>query len=445
MKTYLCPQQRTIAVFVKYFAKRTLFLSIFAILAVSTYAQELQFNNHSLISGTDGADGAVYRFPAVNSSHDIDALVTINGRSSSQVKLIDIDVTGIGHTKAFQPKVTYGNNSSPSGISDWWMEFQISFVRTGTNTIVPVDSFDLTAIDIDGNGDKINEWVSMYNCKSYKLELNSLLSLGNITDIINSLLTTVGKQFMGPVKNFTDIDTSATTVMATSHYEYTNSFRIRTGAHSTGQSGAADRLYSFWFKSFDYQTPTESTLPLLLERFDATLNGSKVDLSWTTSQEREVSHFTIERSTNGVDYKEVGLVFATDNAALHTDYDFKDPINTIASGVLYYRLRMVDTDGKYQYSPVRLIRVGGDAAQVKLLTYPNPVTAELRVTLPNAWQSKEVVFEIFSAGGQLVKHIVNNRAGQTEVINMQDMHAGIYLVKVSNGNASAVQRIVKTK
>ncbi|HEU4609638.1 MAG TPA: T9SS type A sorting domain-containing protein, partial [Chitinophagaceae bacterium] len=190
---------------------------------------------------------------------------------------------------------------------------------------------------------------------------------------------------------------------------------------------------------------TESTLPLLLERFDATLNGSKVDLSWTTSQEREVSHFTIERSTNGVDYKEVGLVFAADNAALHTNYDFKDPINTITSGVLYYRLRMVDTDGKYQYSPVRLIRVGGDVAQVKLLTYPNPVTAELRVTLPNEWQSKEVVFEIYSAGGQLVKHIVNNRAGQTEVINMQDMHAGIYLVKVSNGNASAVQRIVKTK
>lgn len=445
MKTYLCPQQWTLSVIIKYFAKRTLILSIFTILAVFVNAQELQFNSHSLIAGTDGADGAVYRFPGVNASHDIDALVAINGRSSSQVKLVDIDVTGVGHTKAFQPKVTYGNNNSPSGITDWWMEFQISFVRTGTNTIVPVDSFDVTAIDIDGNGDKINEWVSMYNCKSYILEANSLLSLTSITDIINSLLTTVGKQFMGPVQNFTDIDTSATSVMATSHYEYTNSFRIRTGAHSTGQSGAADRLYSFWFKSFDYQTPTESTLPLILERFDATLNGNKVDLSWTTSQERALSHFTIERSTNGVDYKEVGLVFAADNANIHTNYDFKDAINSVASGILYYRLRMVDIDGKYQYSPVRLIRVGGEAAQVKLLTYPNPVTAELRVTLPGEWQSKEVVFDIYSAGGQLVKHIVNNRAGQTEVINMQDMHAGIYLVKVSNGNASAIQRIVKAK
>src|SRR6478752_5068105 len=117
-------------------------------------AQGLVFNNHTLLSGTKGADGAVYRFNNVTTN--IDALVTINGRSSSLVKLVNIDTTGIGHVKAFQPQVTYGdNNSSPAGNMDWWMEFGISFVTHGTTTPVSVNSIDVTALDIDGNGDKI--------------------------------------------------------------------------------------------------------------------------------------------------------------------------------------------------------------------------------------------------------------------------------------------------
>src|SRR6195952_5239096 len=108
--------------------------------------QELIFDKPVLQSGAAGADGAIYRFPSV--APGTDALVKINGRSSAMVQLVTIDLTNTGFVKSFQPQVTYGsNNTSPAGNTEWWMEFQISFVKTATNTAATVSAFNVTGLD----------------------------------------------------------------------------------------------------------------------------------------------------------------------------------------------------------------------------------------------------------------------------------------------------------
>jgi hypothetical protein len=442
MKTYIYPQSA------KLFLHRSMFrimLSLLVmILSLAGSAQELSFKDPELSSGVDKQDGAIYRFRNVITSGgpNVDALVKINGRSSSQVQLLNIDTKTTGHNKAFQPQVTYGDNNSPAGITDWWMEFEINFVSSNNGAAAKVDSFRITAIDLDGNGDKINEWAAFYNNKAYTLESNSVLQALNLFDLLGAI---VGKQFNGPVTNFTDIDTSATSVMVTNLYQNVNSFRIRTGAHSTGVSGAADRMYSFWFKSFNYQAPATFHLPLVLNQFNATLNNKKVNLNWVTGMEKELSHFVIERSVNGVDYVEAGKVSAKGSSNVKIDYSFQDLLTSGAKGMIYYRLKMVDIDNKYQYSPVRVIRVAGLNDEVKILAYPNPVTTELRVTLPQDWQNTKLSFALYNVNGQMVKQVVNNKSGQTETINVSDIPVGLYMMKVNNGDQSAVQRIVKTK
>src|SRR5215831_2213115 len=112
----------------KYFVAVCL-VSVISIPAIAQ--QGLIFKNPTLISGTDGQDGAVYRFPLVTTN--VDALVKINGRSSSIVKLLAIDLPGMGWDKAFQPQDACGNNNTtPQGVYDWWMEFQITFVKSNT-------------------------------------------------------------------------------------------------------------------------------------------------------------------------------------------------------------------------------------------------------------------------------------------------------------------------
>jgi hypothetical protein len=410
---------------------------------ITSQAQGLVFKNPQLINGTAGQNGAVYRFPNVTSN--VDALVTINGRSNGLVQLIAIDKSNVGHDKAFQPQVTYNNNTTPGGVSDWWMEFKVAFVRANTTTPVIVNNFDITAIDIDGNGAGLNEWVSFYNLKTSMLELNSLLQSTTLLDYLLGLLTPVGKKFTGPTNNFVDVDTSATSVMASTHYENNSEFNLRVGGHSNGSQGAADRMYSFWFKSFTYQVPVQSTLPVKLSAFNARKNDTKVALDWTTSMEKNVSHFTIQRSLNGSDYSDIGMIFTSGDSETQRNYQFSDDIRNISKTVIYYRLKMVDLDGKFEYSPVRVIRIGAQNESPSVLAYPNPVTDNLRITLPASWQNEKVTIDLVNTNGQLVKRISNNRAGQTETLDVRDLTVGLYMVRVSNGSETAVQRIVKSK
>src|SRR4030095_10305485 len=144
MKTYIYPQSA------KLFLHRSMFrimlsLSVM-ILSLAGSAQELRFRDPELSSGVDKQDGAVYRFRNVltNGGPNVDALVTITSRSSDQVKLLDIDKKTTGHDKAFQPQITYGDNNSPADTTDWWMEFEFSFVSTNNGASAKVDSFRLT-------------------------------------------------------------------------------------------------------------------------------------------------------------------------------------------------------------------------------------------------------------------------------------------------------------
>ncbi len=413
-----------------------------ALLPKARAQQELVFKNPTLQSGQAGQDNAIYRFTGVTTG--IDALVKISGRSNALVKLVDIDLATTGFTKAFQPQVTYNNGTAPSGVSDWWMEFTISFVNTN-NSPANVSAFNITALDIDGNADKINEWVSFYGQKSYTLENNTQLQYASIWEMINNVNTVVGTKFSGPVANYTNIDTGATRVMATTAYQTVNSLRIRTGGHSTGSSGAADRMYSFWFKAFTYQKPVELGLPVTLKSFGVKLENKKPLLSWVSSKEENLSAYVIERSTDGSEYKDVAMVFANGTTSLESRYSYQDNALPTSKGILYYRLRMIDMDQKYRYSETRLVKMTEGDKTLAIQVYPNPAVNEIRITIPAAWQDKKVQYDIFNVNGQSMKRLSRTNASQTEVMEISSLLSGTYIVRASSDGETITQQFVKSK
>ena len=406
-------------------------------------SQELVFKNPVLQSGTAGENNAVYRFPSVMTG--IDALVKINGRSSSMVQLVSIDLTNTGFEKAFQPQVTYGsNNTSPAGFTDWWMEFQISFVQANTSTAATVSKFNVTGLDIDGNNDKISEYQTYYGLQSYTLESNTKLTVSTIQELISGLLTNTGKRFDGPIATCDGVDTTQTGNMTTSNYVNTNSFRLRTGAKSTGVSGAADRMYSLWFKAFTYAASVTSTLPVTVINWSAALSNNNVALRWTTTSEINASHFIIERSFDGVDYTDAAMVFANGNSDISINYSYNDKVPAGNTGVIYYRLKMVDMDGTYKVAGTRIVRIGKSSDAVKVIAYPNPVVNDLRITVPQSWQGKTLSYQVTNSNGQVIKSYSVQNAGQTEIIGMSQVPAGMYIVRVINGTEAAVQSVVKS-
>ncbi len=426
---------------------KTVLLGILSLLNI-LFAQaqatpELIFRNPVLESGTAGADNAVYRFS--NVTNNVDALVKIAGRSSSLVKLVNIDVSNHGYGNSFQPEVTY-NNGSAQSYRNWWMDFDINFVKGATTTPVNVSTFNVTALDVDGDGSKLNEYVSFYNAHSYLMESNTLLSVQNLLDLVLNLLTP-GRQFKGPVKNFTNIDVNATEVMTTITYNDKNTFRLKAGAETgNGSSNAASRMYSFWFKGFDYQNAVEVTLPVEFHSFAALLdnNSKKVNLKWITATEMNVSHFAVEKSTDGKNFTDIGVVFAIGNSTEEMQYAFTDDLGARQSGVLYYRIRSVDIDGKTQYSTTRVINLTQSvSAAISITTYPNPATSELRVTIPANWQNKKIVYEVVNQAGQVVVRKDVSNSSQTESLSINHIAPGIYFLRAAGNGETAQQKITK--
>ena len=173
-------------------------------------------------------------------------------------------------------------------------------------------------------------------------------------------------------------------------------------------------------------------------------NTNKVDLNWATASEMNASHFVIERSTDGHTFNDAAVVFAFGNTTEQKNYRYTDKIGSINNTVVYYRLRQVDIDGKFEYSATRIIRISDQAEKsIAMLTYPNPVTSELRTTIPNEWQGKKVTYKIVNANGLVSKQSQVGSSSQTETLNISTLAPGLYFVKASCGDQSAQQKIIK--
>ena len=396
---------------------------------------EFVFTNPVLENGNHLQDGAKYRFS--NAAAGIDAIVEIKNRSAESVVLNNIDLTNMGYDKAFQPELGIAGTVAP--YQNWWVEFEISFVIAGTNSSKKIDEFDLTSLDVDGDNVSIQEYVILEKPTSVSYSTISSL-LGNTSYDENGYSI---QNVQGPVQNYINIDTLGTAVMSVYRYENTDKISMKIGAKSNEASSAAGmRLNSLWFRSFNL-APL-SLLPVKLTNFAAKYDNQIVSLTWTTEQERTFSHFIVERSENGIDFKEAAVIFAKDNGAERKNYSFSDMLKTTGKSFIYYRLKMVEVDQRTQISAIRVIKIGDEVADVKVQAYPNPVVNDLRITVPLTWQNKPVTYDLYSMNGKLVKHIASSSASQTEVFSMMNLNAGMYIVKVSSGNETAVKQVIKS-
>jgi SdrD B-like domain/Secretion system C-terminal sorting domain len=200
-----------------------------------------------------------------------------------------------------------------------------------------------------------------------------------------------------------------------------------------------------WNNSLDAGfTPANVVLPVKMISFTATLGyNNKVDLKWETANEDNLHHFIVERSINGTNYENIGIVFSAGQYNVNANYAFSESANQFQnSKILYYRLRSVDNDGKMQLSETRIIRLSKQNT-ITIVTYPNPVTTELRISIPQEWQNKSVTYDLIAMNGQVVQTATSTRAGQTEVIDVSKNQKGVYMLKASCEGQSAAQKIVK--
>ena len=164
-------------------------------------------------------------------------------------------------------------------------------------------------------------------------------------------------------------------------------------------------------------------LPLDLLEFTATASSDKtVKLTWRTAQEVNTDFFEIQHATDGLHFTPVGTVPAAGSGARIYHFLQSDP----AYGTNYYRLKMVDTDGNFSYSPVREVTLPGEGRG--MLLSPNPAADWLSVTFQSNVQLPDVLLiRVFSSEGRLVME--ENLGGQGGKIQFPgNLASGVYQV-----------------
>jgi hypothetical protein len=198
-----------------------------------------------------------------------------------------------------------------------------------------------------------------------------------------------------------------------------------------GQSPTVQFQYSVLDQAgFESVTPAIYTiqlgtpLPVLLTGFSAVVQNGTTLLNWTTASERNNKGFNIERSSNGVNFATIDFVQARDhgNSTLSATYQFTDfkPL----PGENYYRLRQVDFDGQFAYSPIRKVHIGD---MNNFTVYPNPVPAEFFIKTNTSGPVQIIIYD--ANGRSLMQQQVQGMAGQGVSVRRPTLPAGIYFME----------------
>jgi hypothetical protein len=182
-------------------------------------------------------------------------------------------------------------------------------------------------------------------------------------------------------------------------------------------------------------------LPLNLVSFTAQKKpGGYTALQWQTASEQNVQGFTVlRRKNNETSFMPVGYVESqtkNGNTGNGANYVFNDSI-AFTNGAIYYRLKIINIDGTFSYSGIRM--VNSATAGFDYSIYPNPAKKQVTVFINN--YNKPVLMKMFNAAGQLVKEQLLDQ--QSTLVNLPGLQ-GIYIIKFKDkeGNSLAQEKLL---
>lgn len=167
---------------------------------------------------------------------------------------------------------------------------------------------------------------------------------------------------------------------------------------------------------------TSAALPVTLVRFDAVLQEKTVKLSWQTSYEENTSHFNIQRSVDAKTFVTVAKQFAAGNTSSLTNYDVTDAVGNVSAATVYYRLQVVDRDGRIAYSSIKTITLNND---VRFSIAPNPATKHISIV-----GTGSVHLRIMNSNGQLVHS--RSLMLPAASLDISTLKPGLYIISIAD-------------
>ncbi len=178
---------------------------------------------------------------------------------------------------------------------------------------------------------------------------------------------------------------------------------------------------------------SSASLPLQLLDFAGTMYGNNISLFWRTEAEVNVSHFELQWCKDASSWHTINTQLAKGKQS--RDSNSYNYIHSNATGLNFYRLKMVDIDGKFTISKV--VKFTG-VANENIGVYPNPAKNILMINQPGGRSAK---VQLVNSVGMIIKTI--QLSNPTSLIDISGLIPGVYLIQINQGEFVKSQFFVK--
>lgn len=188
--------------------------------------------------------------------------------------------------------------------------------------------------------------------------------------------------------------------------------------------------------------PSAAILPVSLSGFTGAYIDGISHLLWTTESESNSSHFEVLYSKDGVNFASAGTVNATGFSSRQMKYTFED--NKATAGANYYRLKMIDKDGRFVLSNIIVLK-GGTKDILVTRVFPTPFNDNLNISVASESKAQATVRILDNTGRVLVSqaNTINKGVTLINVNNLGKLSRGIYILEVKSGEEVFVQKLIK--
>jgi hypothetical protein len=420
------------------------------------------FQNAVQKSGNPCGNGlcvnSVWRYTnaATVSGNQVDAEIKIVAINNAVLDNIDDDAAtdqaGNSITSFFGPRIGPDVNLNASNRRGY-VEFEIKFYQHFANnalnfiTLQPLTGLNFVHYDIDGHSNGANGWFRELGDLKEISTSNPVINASAGTELTTDAASGAGwRGFLGSVCERTGVSRCAQVAVSASYAGAfaTLNFRMGYDYKAGSNEGNPVRQYGARFGCFDF--PGGGPLPVTLSNLGINYKAGVATLNWTSVYESNMKGYEIERSSNGTFFENIGFTGAKNQLGVTQHYQFADNIAALSANIFYYRLHMVDLDGKSKYSNVVTVRKD-KAGTGGMAISPNPTAnaAQLRV---DAVKSGAASITVTDATGRIVltqTAVIAAGSNNISLNNLYKLNEGIYNIRVSAGDEVYTERLMIKK
>jgi Secretion system C-terminal sorting domain len=420
------------------------------------------FQNKVQKPGNPCANGlcvnSVWRYTnaATVSGNQVDAEIRIVAINNAVLDNMDddgaTDQAGVSIASFFGPRIGPDvnlNNSNRRG----YVEFEIKFYQHFTNnalnfiTLQQLSGLNFVHYDIDGHSNGANGWFRELGDVKEISTTNPVLNASAGTELTTDAASGAGwRGFLGSVCERTGVSRCAEVAVSAKYTGAfaTLNFRMGYDYKAGSNEGNPVRQYGARFGCFDF--PGGGTLPVTLSNLGINYKAGVATLNWTSVYESNMKGYEIERSSNGSFFENIGFAAAKNQLGVTQSYQFADNIAALPANIFYYRLHMVDLDGKSKYSNVVTVRKD-KAGTGGIAISPNPTAnaAQLRLDVLKSGMATITITD--AAGRTVLTQNALVAAGSNNIVinNLYRLNSGIYNVRVNADGEVHTERLMIKK